>query len=368
MVKTHYRFVAIAALAVVLWIALPAPAVQAGDIGFWPFNEHTSGQMTGAPGEIIDASGNGHDGAGAPAGRAPYWDHGRSDGLNDGAARFVAAADHRVEIPYSANFGLMLGDLQSYRIEIDVLATAKAWDNMIVLSNYTLDDRPSTPVEAGYSMMLRSNQWEAFGRVQLVLKPYSRLAVFPAWTPESNGVLTLNEWHHVAVEIHPNADLAQTYVSFEVDGSPAGTVYNNVPGWVQEDFVSRKELAIGNKNAQYGAVGNGFEGSIDNVRFTNITLPGWLPGDADRNGTVNGADLNVVLSNYNGTFTGDTWSLGDFDGNGTVNGTDLNVVLSNYNQTSGLAAAVPEPSALLLAAAGLVGLLAYGWRKRFGIC
>jgi hypothetical protein len=90
-----------------------------------------------------------------------------------------------------------------------------------------------------------------------------------------------------------------------------------------------------------------------------------LPGDADRNGTVNGADLNVVLSNYNGTFSGDTWVLGDFDGNGTVNGVDLNVVLSNYNQSSGGAsAAVPEPSTLLLIAAGIVGLLARGRRKR----
>ena len=55
---------------------------------------------------------------------------------------------------------------------------------------------------------------------------------------------------------------------------------------------------------------------------------------------------------------------GDFDGNGTVNGADLTTVLSNYNQHVSLGAAVPEPSTLLLAAAGLVGLLAYAWRKR----
>ena len=45
--------------------------------------------------------------------------------------------------------------------------------------------------------------------------------------------------------------------------------------------------------------------------------------------------------------------MGDFNGDGTVNGTDLNVVLSNYNQSAGVDAAVPEPSTLLLAAAGL---------------
>ena len=59
-----------------------------------------------------------------------------------------------------------------------------------------------------------------------------------------------------------------------------------------------------------------------------------------------------------------TWAQGDFNGDGTVNGADLNTVLSNYNQSAGVTAAVPEPSTLLLAAAGLVGLLAYAWRKR----
>jgi hypothetical protein len=91
-----------------------------------------------------------------------------------------------------------------------------------------------------------------------------------------------------------------------------------------------------------------------------------LPGDADLSGTVDGADLNVVLSNYNQS--GMLWAQGDFDANGTVDGTDLNVVLSNYNQSAGwIAAAVPEPSTLWLTAAGLVGLLACAWRNGFMI-
>ena len=70
----------------------------------------------------------------------------------------------------------------------------------------------------------------------------------------------------------------------------------------------------------------------------------------------------LVSTNYNQTSM--NWSQGDFDGNGTVNGADLNIVLSNYNQHLGVGAAVPEPSTLLLAAAGLAGLLCYAWRKR----
>jgi hypothetical protein len=89
-----------------------------------------------------------------------------------------------------------------------------------------------------------------------------------------------------------------------------------------------------------------------------------LPGDADLNGTINGADLNAVLSNCN--LSGMTWAQGDFNGDGTVNGTDLNTVLSNYNQRIGVGAAVPEPSTVVLLGMGAVALAGYGWRRRKG--
>ena len=93
-----------------------------------------------------------------------------------------------------------------------------------------------------------------------------------------------------------------------------------------------------------------------------LTVMYTLYGDTNLDGTVNGGDLNTVLSNFNKT--GMTWAQGDFDYNGTVNGGDLNTVLSNFNQHLSVTGAVPEPSSLLLLAAGLTGLLAYAWRKR----
>ena len=96
-----------------------------------------------------------------------------------------------------------------------------------------------------------------------------------------------------------------------------------------------------------------------------VTVENTVFGDADLNGTTNGADLTIVLSNYNQTVASGLagWMLGDFDFNGTVNGADLTTVLSNYNQHVSLGTAVPEPSALLLLAAGFAGLLAYVWRR-----
>jgi autotransporter-associated beta strand protein len=97
---------------------------------------------------------------------------------------------------------------------------------------------------------------------------------------------------------------------------------------------------------------------------SNVTVMYTVYGDSNLDGSVNGTDLNAVLSNYN--MTGAYWNQGDFNYDGTVDGADLNVVLSNYNQSLGVGAAVPEPSTLLLFGIGAIGLLSYRWMRRRG--
>ena len=86
---------------------------------------------------------------------------------------------------------------------------------------------------------------------------------------------------------------------------------------------------VGMVTASYPWQGNNSEYDSGWVIATAASVP--LPGDANRDGTVNGSDLNTVLSNYDQS--GMTWDQGDFNGDGTVNGGDLNTVLSNYNQS-----------------------------------
>ena len=99
--------------------------------------------------------------------------------------------------------------------------------------------------------------------------------------------------------------------------------------------------------------------------FDNLLLLlAQFPGDADGSGTVDFTDLGILLNNYN---QAGAFETGDFDGSGTVDFTDLGILLNNYNQpapTNSQAAAVPEPSTLLLGCAGVLGVLIAARRKR----
>ena len=91
-------------------------------------------------------------------------------------------------------------------------------------------------------------------------------------------------------------------------------------------------------------------------------------GDFNLDGVVDNLDKAIWFAN---AFTGSSWQQGDANYDGVVNGLDRDLWFSHVGLPSlgGLmpaasVTAAPEPTTLSLIAAGLLGLLAYGWRKR----
>jgi hypothetical protein len=86
------------------------------------------------------------------------------------------------------------------------------------------------------------------------------------------------------------------------------------------------------------------------------------PGDFDSDGDVDGADFVAWQTNFPKP-TGATLAQGDADGDGDVDGADFVVWQTNFPFTPGPGSSpVPEPSAMLLMAAALIG--AAGWRLK----
>ena len=106
------------------------------------------------------------------------------------------------------------------------------------------------------------------------------------------------------------------------------------------------------------------DGAVDEEDLTSWLLhaaeqdgfgQSYLPGDANLDGKVNALDLNNLALNWQQDVA--TWSGGDFTADGEVNASDLNSLALNWQQSIPMASAsapVPEPSALLLAALGVI--------------
>jgi len=101
--------------------------------------------------------------------------------------------------------------------------------------------------------------------------------------------------------------------------------------------------------------------SLDTLLLENTVGTGLLAGDANRDGTVDIGDFNLLAFGFNGA---GTWDTGDFNSSGTKTIDDFNLLAFNFNDSSvppaisGLAAAgVPEPGTLALASIAFASLL-----------
>lgn len=93
--------------------------------------------------------------------------------------------------------------------------------------------------------------------------------------------------------------------------------------------------------------------NVDNLRALR------LPGDANFDGVVNSDDFNALATSF-GIASGMTWQNGDFNFDGAVTSDDFNLLATNFGLS---AAAVPEPSAMLIGVPTSVGMCAMRRRR-----
>jgi hypothetical protein len=136
---------------------------------------------------------------------------------------------------------------------------------------------------------------------------------------------------------------------------------------VEDINLLSAEVRAGTNNVQFDLNNDASVNDADRTVWVT-SLRNTYFGDADLNGQFNSGDLVTVLAS--GTYeTGadSGWGEGDFDGDGRTGSSDLVAALADGGYEAGprgaVAAAVPEPSSMALAAAASLALLA-AWRIR----
>lgn len=82
-----------------------------------------------------------------------------------------------------------------------------------------------------------------------------------------------------------------------------------------------------------------------------------LPGDANLDGTVDGADLSILASNFG---AGGGWVFGNYNGDAGIDGADLSILSSNFGASvvsAPAATPIPEPASLPLLVLGGLALI-----------
>jgi hypothetical protein len=168
------------------------------------------------------------------------------------------------------------------------------------------------------------------GPAFVVLNVNSGLSEQGALTLAANSTLDIAN-NHFIIEYGSGPDPISTIVGYLKSGFNGG--HWNGPGIISSSIVA----ANANPNApQYGI---GFSDGSDTINGHSIVsglssgqieIKYTLLGDANLDGTVNGADFSILAANFGQGYT--NWDQGNFLFTPAINGADFSALAHNFGQ------------------------------------
>lgn len=181
--------------------------------------------------------------------------------------------------------------------------------------------------------------------------------------------LPTEEWAHLAFVFNGEAGEARIYkngveVSYLNSGVPAALATS--PPGSYGNFALADRITGGRKvdaDFQELAIYQSALTAEQILAHYNAAFGGSLEGDLNGDGAVNSGDLDIVRANWGASVDPGYLLGGDASGDGSVNSADLDIIRSNWGRQAA-AAAVPEPSALLLLFGAAATALVLSPRRR----
>jgi len=282
----------------------------------------------------------------------------------------------------------------------DYLGSAIAINDSGTLSleDYQMQVRMECADDEGPGLLVRVQSDNTFYRVNFTAEPMGtgdirprqgmsiqkcdgRLGGNPVWTEllyeETDPFIYTN--HNdvgetfpfdVKVTVTNNVDDTATTIRVEVIDDPEESATPYV--WTVTDSsnpiltgtVGLTNWGAGNQiyGRTAGVIWSGYGGVVDAPLVVDAVAIPEIPGDANRDGSVNDADAAAVAAHWG---TGTTWEEGDFNNDDTVNAIDAAILTANWGYVwgGGETAAVPEPGTMALLL-GAMAAAAFARRRR----
>ena len=204
-----------------------------------------------------------------------------------------------------------------------------------------------------------SDPWSDTNGILMLSESYLENGTKEVWRSTTDGLSGPGNGTHTVAVTKVGRELTYTIDDFDYY---THYISDEAWGWMYGTWGSGTGSAI-----SFGTAADGSQVTFNS--FSVEVVPGDdIPGDANRDGKVDGSDVTILAGNWQAGVGSPnpltvTWDMGDFNGDGQIDGSDVTILAGNWQAgVTAAAASVPEPTTMLLLVS-LVGSLLI-WKRK----